>query len=69
MIYSLLVVHFLCDRLSQNHAGRYLKNMLAAHVDAYKAMKALPGGDRARVGLVVHDMTFVPRRRWYMHSR
>ncbi|CAD7701590.1 unnamed protein product [Ostreobium quekettii] len=50
-------------------AGRYLKNVLAAHVDAYKAMKALPGGDRARVGLVVHDITFVPRRRWYMHSR
>ncbi|GIL72835.1 hypothetical protein Vretifemale_3128 [Volvox reticuliferus] len=42
-------------------AGRMLGNMLKAHVAAYGAVKEMPGGERALVGLVNHHITFEPQ--------
>lgn len=39
-------------------AGRFLSTMLKAHVAAYRAIKAMPGGAQAQVGLVSHHITF-----------
>ncbi|KAJ9505304.1 hypothetical protein QJQ45_028326, partial [Haematococcus lacustris] len=39
--------------------GRALGNMLRAHSAAYHALKAMPGGQRAQVGLVNHHITMV----------
>jgi hypothetical protein len=39
-------------------AGRCLGNMLKAHTATYKALKALPGGHEAQIGLVHHHITF-----------
>lgn len=33
-------------------AGQVLFNLLTAHVEVYKALKAMPGGDAACIGLV-----------------
>lgn len=41
-------------------AGKVLLNMLKAHGEAYRAIKALPGGDTAFVGMVHHHITFEP---------
>ena len=43
-------------------AGQALSNLLDAHVDAYHAMKACPGGALAQIGLVHHHITFSSRR-------
>ncbi|KAL6750477.1 glycoside hydrolase superfamily [Haematococcus lacustris] len=39
--------------------GRALGNMLRAHSAAYHALKAMPGGQQAQVGLVNHHITMV----------
>ncbi|KAG2499387.1 hypothetical protein HYH03_002962 [Edaphochlamys debaryana] len=42
-------------------AGRMLSSLLKAHVAAYKAIKAMPGGQAAQVGLVNHHIRFEPQ--------
>ncbi|KXZ56630.1 hypothetical protein GPECTOR_1g568 [Gonium pectorale] len=42
-------------------AGRMLSTMLKAHVAAYRAIKAMPGGGAAQVGLVNHHIKFEPQ--------
>jgi beta-glucosidase len=42
-------------------AGAVLGNLLRAHVAAYRAIKALPGGQRAAIGLVHQHIKFFPR--------
>ncbi|GLC35844.1 hypothetical protein PLESTB_000500300 [Pleodorina starrii] len=49
-------------------AGRMLSTMLKAHVAAYKAIKAMPGGDRAQVGLVSHHITFEAQADGILHG-
>jgi len=45
-------------------AGQVLRNLLEAHVQAYHAIKELPGGTDLRVGLV-KNMTFIdPYNKW-----
>jgi beta-glucosidase len=46
-------------------AACVLRNLLAGHVRAYHALKALPGGDRAQIGLVKNVLQFDPHRRWH----
>ncbi|KAG2497616.1 hypothetical protein HYH03_004360 [Edaphochlamys debaryana] len=41
-------------------AGRVLSSLLRAHSAAYAAIKALPGGADAQVGLVNHHLSFEP---------
>lgn len=43
-----------------------LKNLLLAHVQVYERLKKLPGGERARIGLVKNIMQFDPSRRWHL---
>lgn len=42
-------------------AGRFTLNCLKAHIAGYDAIKALPGGDKALVGIVHNYMTYMPR--------
>ncbi|MEW5313962.1 MAG: hypothetical protein WDW38_005492 [Sanguina aurantia] len=42
-------------------AGRMLLIMLKCHSAAYRAMKALPGGQHTMIGLVSHHITFLPK--------
>jgi beta-glucosidase len=49
-------------------AGRMLSTMLKAHVEAYRAIKALPGGEQAQVGLVSHHITFEPQADGILHG-
>jgi len=44
--------------------GVVLKNLLAAHTEVYQALKKLPGGDKAKIGLVKNIFQFDPYRRW-----
>ncbi len=44
--------------------GVVLKNLLEAHVQVYEALKKLPGGDKAQIGLVKNIFQFDPQRRW-----
>ncbi len=46
--------------------GSVLKNMLAAHVAIYQALKKRPGGNTARIGLVKNLNQFDPYRRWHL---
>jgi beta-glucosidase len=46
-------------------AARVLRNLLVAHVRVYRALKALPGGDRVAIGLVKNVVQFDPARRWH----
>jgi beta-glucosidase len=52
-------------RRDPRQAARVLANLLAAHVRVYHALKALPGGDRAEIGLVKNVFQFDPFRRWH----
>lgn len=42
----------------------FLKNLLKAHVAAYKKLKKLPNGEHAQIGLAHHVLRFLPRYRW-----
>ncbi|MEW5309554.1 MAG: hypothetical protein WDW38_001436 [Sanguina aurantia] len=42
-------------------AGRVLQIMLKCHTAAYHAMRKLPGGEKAQIGLVSHHMHFLTR--------
>lgn len=44
--------------------GEVLKNLLEAHVQVYQAIKRLPGGGKARLGLVKDIFQFDPNSRW-----
>lgn len=44
--------------------GEVLKNLLIAHTQVYRALKRLPGGDQAKIGLVKNIVQFDPCRRW-----
>ncbi|GMH39661.1 hypothetical protein BSKO_07559 [Bryopsis sp. KO-2023] len=52
-------------------AGVVMKNMLKAHVVAYRAMKAMEGGKEAMIGLVHHHVRFAPYgENWkYVHVK
>lgn len=43
-----------------NKAGLVLKHLLQAHVAVYKALKSMPHGDRAQVGLIHQALCFEP---------
>ena len=43
-----------------------LRNLILAHARVYHAIKALPGGRRARVGVVKNIFQFDPARRWHL---
>ena len=49
---------------SLERMGRAMHNMLVSHVRVYQALKALPGGDRAQIGLVKSLFQFDPYHRW-----
>jgi beta-glucosidase len=44
--------------------GVVLKNLLEAHAQVYVALKKLPGGEKAKIGLVKNIFQFDPYRRW-----
>jgi beta-glucosidase len=46
--------------------GVVLKNLLEAHVQVYQALKRLPNGDKAQIGLVKNIFQFDPYRRWHL---
>lgn len=48
-------------------AGIVLKNILKAHIVAYKAMKAVEEGDQIQVGLVHHHTKFEPCANGLLH--
>lgn len=41
-------------------AAKVLKNLLDAHVEVYHALKALPGGEKAKIGIVHQYLKFEP---------
>lgn len=43
-----------------------LANLMTAHARVYAALKAMPGGDEARVGLVKNMFQFDPDRRYHL---
>jgi len=45
-------------------AGEVLRNMLIAHLIVYRALKKMPGGDRAQIGVVHQYLTFEPYNEW-----
>ena len=45
-------------------AAVVLRNILEAHVQAYRKIKSLPGGDQAMVGLVKNLTQADPYRKW-----
>jgi len=47
-------------------AAVVLRNILEAHVQAYRKIKSLPGGDLARVGLVKNLTQMDPYRKWHL---
>jgi beta-glucosidase/6-phospho-beta-glucosidase/beta-galactosidase len=48
-------------------AGQVLCNLLRAHCAAYKAMKSMPGGQEAQIGIVHQHVSFKPRNNvWYI---
>ncbi|KAJ9525371.1 hypothetical protein QJQ45_003231 [Haematococcus lacustris] len=49
-------------------AGRTLGNMLKAHTAAYRALKALPGGQQAQIGIVHHHITFAAQGTGALHA-
>ena len=44
--------------------GRVMRNLLLSHVRTYEALKALPGGDAAQLGIVKSLFQFDPYHRW-----
>lgn len=42
----------------------FLRHLLEAHVATYKALKSLPGGESAQIGLVHNALRFLPRYWW-----
>eukprot|EP00884_Botryococcus_braunii_P022359 jgi/Botrbrau1/8807/Bobra.0330s0037.1 len=48
--------------MRSEEAGLYLGNVLQAHSQTYAALKAMPGGSDASVGLIHQWMTWEPRR-------
>jgi beta-glucosidase len=44
--------------------GVVLQNLLEAHTQVYRALKKLPGGEKAQIGLVKNIFQFDPYRRW-----
>lgn len=48
-------------------AGIVLKNILKAHIFAYKAMKSMPHGSQVMVGLVHHHIRFEPGGDSWLH--
>lgn len=51
---------------SPRETAEVLRNLLIAHVEVYRALKALPGGDTSRIGLVKNIFQFDPARRWFL---
>lgn len=45
--------------------GVVLKNLLEAHMQVYHALKKMPGGDEAQIGLVKNIFQLDPHRRWH----
>mmetsp|Transcript_6320 Transcript_6320/g.13946 ORF Transcript_6320/g.13946 Transcript_6320/m.13946 type:complete len:545 (-) Transcript_6320:1206-2840(-) len=49
-------------------SGTALLNILRAHTATYRALKALPGGSAASIGLVHHHITFMAQGNGLLHS-
>ena len=58
----ILGIHAPGKVLKLYNSGIVLKNLLKAHVDVYKALKKMPGGRNAQIGLVHQAMQFEPYR-------
>ena len=41
-------------------AGMLMRNLMKAHVEVYRALKKMPGGDRAQIGIVHNIVQFEP---------
>ncbi|KAG1665106.1 hypothetical protein FOA52_007797 [Chlamydomonas sp. UWO 241] len=50
-------------------AGEVLLVLLKAHVAAWKAIKAMPGGKTACIGLVNQHIRFMPKSQWAPHIK
>ena len=52
-------------------AGTVLQHMLMAHTRVYHMIKALPNGEKSRIGIVHHHTWFVPTKKlwYYAHVR
>jgi beta-glucosidase len=50
-------------------AAQVLQNLMKAHVDVYTALKAMPGGDKAQIGLVHQYLQFVPYSWWHLAEK
>ncbi|MFH1852050.1 MAG: family 1 glycosylhydrolase [Candidatus Neomarinimicrobiota bacterium] len=46
--------------------GQVMRNLLEAHVRVFRALKLLPNGERARIGLVKNIFQFDPWRTWHL---
>ncbi|MEM9490929.1 MAG: family 1 glycosylhydrolase [Myxococcota bacterium] len=47
-------------------SAEVLANLVTAHTEIYRAIKAMPGGERAQVGLVKNIFQFDPDRRYHL---
>lgn len=47
-------------------AAHVMRNLLLAHGKVCESLKALPGGDKAEIGLVKNIFQFDPYRRWFL---
>jgi len=55
------------NKLRIGKAGRVMCNLFLAHAEAYRAIKALPGGQEAQVGIVHNYMWFEPSGKGISH--
>jgi beta-glucosidase len=58
--------HFPPGKRMSPLAGVVMKNLLEAHVQVYVALKSLPGGDTARIGIVKNYTQVDPLRDWHI---
>ncbi len=47
-------------------AVHVLRNLMIAHTQVYKTLKAMPHGDRAQIGLVHQYLRFMPYTSWHL---
>jgi len=49
---------------SYRRMAQVMRNVLVTHVQTYRLLKSLPGGDEAQIGLAKNIFQFDPYRRW-----
>jgi beta-glucosidase len=61
--------HFPPGKQDPKLAAEVLKNMYVAHVKVYEKLKALPGGERAQIGIVKNMHQIDPMNDWNLFDR